>query len=127
MQKRVIAVVGLTTFVAALLMLQLSTPDTVGPFGVLAFFVLVYSTFAAACYILLSALVGALRRMLPQGKWRLVVEDMSDTKVYYYASIIGLAPVILIGMQSIGAVRLPDILLLVLFEVLGCFYVSRRF
>ena len=48
-------------------------------------------------------------------------------KLYYYASIIGLIPVILLGMQSIGGVTAWDVLLLMLFLGLGCFYIHKRF
>ena len=53
--------------------------------------------------------------------------SVTPLKLYYYASIIGLIPVILLGMQSIGGVTAWDILLLALFLGLGCFYIHKRF
>ena len=53
--------------------------------------------------------------------------SVTPLKLYYYASIIGLIPVILLGMQSIGGVTAWDILLLTLFLGLGCFYIHKRF
>ena len=46
MRKRTVFGIGIVSFVASLLMLQLTTPQMVGPLGVLAFFVLVYIFFA---------------------------------------------------------------------------------
>jgi hypothetical protein len=40
--------------------------------------------------------------------------------------MISAAPVILIGLGSVGAVGGYEILLVILFLVVGCFYVSKR-
>ncbi len=127
MRRGVVASIGIISLVTALLMLQLTTPQSVGPFGVLAFFILAYITSACVVYVVLVGLVGVLERTLPKGKWLLVVEGLTRRKLYYYTSFIALAPVILLGMQSIGRVGVAEILLLVAFLGLGCFYISRRF
>ena len=127
MHKGVVSAVGLLAMIVALLMLQLTSPSVVGPFGVLAFFVLIYVVSACVVYLLLVGSIGLLRRYLPKGKWLLRLESLSNRKLYYYTSFVALAPVILLGMQSIGSVRPTDLLLLLIFQVLGCFYISRRF
>ncbi len=113
--------------VGALLLINLTTPHMVGPLGVLAFFVLIYIVGACTLYVVLEVMVIVLRRTLPPGKWLLAVEGVSQTKLYYYTSVLALFPVILLGMQSVGEVRLAEIGLLGLFVGLGCFFVSRRF
>lgn len=47
-------------------------------------------------------------------------------QAYYYSSIIALAPVMLIGMQSVGGIGFYEVLLVVVFTVVGCVYVGRR-
>lgn len=127
MKKGVVASIGIMALVAALLMLQLTTPQSVGPFGVLAFFILAYIASACMVHLALAGLVRILKGVLPKGRWLLRVEGLTSRKLYYYSSFIALAPVILLGMQSIGVVRVAEVLLLVAFQVLGCFYISRRF
>lgn len=127
MKRRFVAVVGLVALTIALLMLQLTTPKSAGLFGVLIFFGLIYVTVACLFYISLRSLFGLLERMLPPSKWRHRAESLTAVKTYYYASVLALAPVILIGMRSVGDVAATDVLLLVLFELLACFYISRRF
>ena len=127
MKRGVAAGIGIIALIVALLMLQLTTPQMVGPVGVLAFFVLIYIFSAAAIYLLLVFLVDSLSGVVKKGKWLARLESMSARKIYYYTSFIALVPVILLGMQSVGMVRVTEILLLVLFQALGLFYISRRF
>lgn len=127
MHKRVVITTGTIAAIAAFLMLQLTTPQMIGPLGVLIFFVLVYIAFACVTYLGLISLIGILKKILPRGKWLLALEGTSRAKVYYYASTIALAPVILLGMSSVGSVRVLDVGLLLLFELIACFYISRRF
>jgi nitrogen fixation/metabolism regulation signal transduction histidine kinase len=127
MRKRTVFSIGIVSLVASLLMLQLTTPQMVGPLGVLAFFVLVYIFFACVMYLVLGAVIVTLKRTARKGKWTARLESISGMKLYYYSSFIALAPVIMLGMRSVGLLRPVDILLVVAFELLGCFYISRRF
>lgn len=127
MRRGMVAGIGTVALIAAFLFLQLTTPQSVGPLGVLAFFILVYITCACAVFVLLETAFVALKKYLPPGKLLLNIENTPKVKIYYYSSVLALAPVILLGMQSIGSVRLVDIGLLTAFEALACFYISRRF
>lgn len=127
MRKRTVLVISMVVFVVSLLMLQLTTPQMVGPLGVLAFFILVYIFFACVVYLLLSFIVSVVRRSATTGKWLTRLEGISDRKLYYYSSFIALTPVIVLGMRSVGEIRPVDLLLVVVFQLLGCFYISRRF
>lgn len=127
MRKRTVFGICLLLLVTSLLMLQLTTPQMVGPLGVLAFFILVYICFACLVYLLLSLLIGLIKKSATKGKWLARLESVSDRKLYYYASFMALAPVIVLGMRSVGLIRPVDMLLVVVFQLLGCFYISRRF
>ncbi len=128
MKRKVVAAsIGAVAFGAAALLVNMTRPSEVGPLGVLAFFVLAYITSISLFYLILDGGRGLLERILPPGGTLLAIQSTRTVKMYYFASIIALAPVVLIGVRSIGEVGLVEIVLLVVFEVLGCFYVSRRF
>ena len=127
MQRRTVAIVGLLSFVAIILILQLTTPEMIGPLGVLAFFVLVYILIASIVYLLLLMAIATLSRTSISGKGRARLEGLTGVKLYYYASFLALAPVIMLGMRSVGLLGPFDVLLVLVFELLGCFYISRRF
>ena len=86
MHKRTVAIVGILSLVAIILMLQLTTPQMVGPLGVLAFFILAYILSAAVTYFVLLSGIGIMGRSIKQGKWAARLEAISVVRNYYYAS-----------------------------------------
>lgn len=119
--------IGGAALIMAIAMLYMTSPRQAGPFGVLAFFILLYIVAAAISYLVLVTITKLFATRGPAGRWRLAAERVSRSKLYYYASVIGLGPVILLGMRTVGEIRLTDLLLLCLFQVLSCFYIHRRF
>ena len=47
-------------------------------------------------------------------------------RAYYYASVLGLAPVIIVGMLSVGAFGIYEFGLVVLLLSIGCVYITKR-
>lgn len=47
-------------------------------------------------------------------------------QAYLYGSLLAFAPVILLGIQSVGSLGVLDVILVVVFEAVLCFYVWRR-
>lgn len=119
-------VIGLAAAGLLLALLNLTTPSTSGAAGILGVFLLGYVVmlvvvtfslwFISRIIIRLSAMVG-----------RKTGDDaLSIKKSYYYASVIALAPVILVSLQSVGGAGMYEVALIGLFVVLGCVYIARR-
>ena len=119
--------IGVISLLAIGIMLNVVSPGEVGPFGVLAFFIFTYGLSVSLIYMLLIGVVKLMKAFLPQGPLLMYIKSISKTKLYYYTSALALTPVILLGMGSVGRVGGIDIGLVVLFEILACFYISRRF
>ncbi|WP_285441664.1 hypothetical protein [Candidatus Nanosynbacter lyticus] len=126
MKCRYVAMVAALAATADVVLVHTVTPMSVGPLGILAFFVCLYIATASICYLVMAAVKRIAMRVVQHNMYR-GLASVTPLKLYYYASIIGLIPVILLGMQSIGGVTAWDVLLLVLFLSLGCFYVHKRF
>ncbi len=103
-----------------LLLLNVTSPSTANPLGVLAVFVALYvfSVAVIAIGIAVSSLLK--RRVVSQA------QRIDDRKVYYYATTLGIAPVILLAIQSIGGVGLYDVLMVLAFEVIACTYIAKQ-
>lgn len=126
MKCRYVAIVVALAVTADVVLVHTVTPMSVGPLGILAFFVSLYIATASICYLVMVATRRIVMHVVRHDMHRRLAA-VTPLKLYYYASIVGLMPVILLGMQSIGGVTAWDVLLLTLFLGLGCFYIHKRF
>lgn len=53
-------------------------------------------------------------------------QPLTYKRAYYFSTVIAAAPVMLIGLQSVGSIGIYEILLVALFTVVGCIYISKR-
>ena len=54
------------------------------------------------------------------------IRPMEFRRAYYFSSVLAAAPVMLIGLQSVQSVGIYEVMLVVLFEITACIYVSKR-
>lgn len=101
---------------AALLlsMLNIISPDDIGPNGILAFFFLAYLFFVSVVLLALKAV----RRM-----FRL---HFSIIKGMYLACTVAFAPIMLLALNTLDQLQLIDVVLVIAFECLAIFYIWRR-
>lgn len=108
-----------------LIMINMTTPDEIGPFGVLLFFASVYVSLLGLVYAVLVAAHRLMRAAATPWSRKVV---MRSIKRYYFASVIALAPVIMLGAQSISSDQLWSVGgLVILFEIIALIYIQRRF
>lgn len=124
MLSRILAIITLVAFVLLSALLQSTSPSTVHPIGILFVFILFYLLALGVLTFFmfgLSKLLNKLRRKAqPAGK------AMTFREAYYFASVIALAPVLLVAMRSIGRGGVIDVVLVIAFEIVACFYVAKR-
>jgi hypothetical protein len=123
MLGKVLASSSLVAFVLLSAILQSTSPSTIHPVGILFVFILLY---VLALGVLTFFVFGISRVMIS-----VVYKDSAHSPLtlqqsYYYGSAIALAPVILIGMRSIGHTGFYEIALVIVFELIACFYISKR-
>lgn len=51
---------------------------------------------------------------------------VSFKRAYYFSTVLAAAPVMLVGLQSVQAIGVYEVILVTLFEVVACLYISRR-
>lgn len=115
----ILGVVGLA------LLLQLTTPATIHPAGILMVFICIY-----------LLVLGVLTFFIYWGS-RLYARGLSSmtgkhyqvaslATVYQYGTVISLAPVMLLAMRTVGGIGLADVIFVIAFVTLACFYIWRR-
>lgn len=108
------------------IILQTTTPATIGPLGILFVFVLMYVSVLCVLTFLLFIASRVVAKLSSSMTVRRPIQQLSLVKSYYFSSVIGLAPVMLIGMQSVGEVGFYDVVLIVVFVIISCVYIAKR-
>ncbi len=101
-------------------------PGAIGAVGILVVFFLGYLTILCGLTLVLWVLKRALDRVALRSNFLRWVSRLGPREVYYYSSVLAIAPVVLISLKSVGSIGFYEILLVVLFEILGCVYVAKR-
>lgn len=118
-------VIGLSSVISIALLVilfEVTTPATIGPFGVLIVFILMYITVLGV----LSFFIFGLGKIVVKVRSREGQSPMTLGRSYYFASVLALGPVIVVGMHSVGEVGLYEISLVTLFLGIACVYISKR-
>ncbi len=126
MVGKVLAISFSAAVVLLVVILQTTTPATIGPLGILTVFILMYVSVLSALTFLLfsgSKLVAKASASLTVKR---PVQALTLSKSYYFSSVLALAPVMLIGAQSVGDVGIYEVLLIVVFVLISCVYIAKR-
>jgi hypothetical protein len=126
MLQRVIAIITVVSLCLLTLMLVTTTPASAGPFGLLLIFITAYLT----CLGLISFFLYGISRVIVYATagfaMRRPMQAMSFRRSYYYSTVLAAAPVMLVGLQSVGAIGFYEFALVVVFEIIGCVYITKR-
>lgn len=123
MLGKVLALSSLSAFVLLSALIQSTSPSTVHPVVILLVFILIY---VLALGVLAFLIYGIGRIVHARHAKNQTIKPFTITRAYYFASVLALAPVMLVGARSVGRTGFIDILLIVLFEALACFYIAKR-
>lgn len=125
MLGKVLAVSSLCAFVLLSALMQSTTPSSIHPLGILAVFVLIY-VLALGVLTFFVFWGSRLIQKIDKRRQGAGISRVTLRRTYLYGSVLALAPVMAIGMASIGRLDFYQVLLVVLFECAACFYVARR-
>lgn len=123
---KVITLSVLGAAIILLLILQSTTPASAGPVGILAVFFLYYVIFLGLMTWALRLGSIALARIARPVTVKKPLQALSFKRSYYLSSIIALGPVMLLGMGSVGKLGFYEVTLVVIFVLIGVFYILKR-
>lgn len=124
-KKIIVPSIFLLTLVLALL-INNTNPTQAGPGGILSVFVLIYLIAIGVSIILIRfyyELITSISRYLPKLRNK---KPFALNAAYYYSTILGLIPVFVVGFRSVGSMGLYEFVLIVIFEILGIFYIRKK-
>lgn len=115
-----VAILGLV------LLLNLTTPTSAGPGGILGVFILSYIIALGVITFLIHGASRLAVKLTANAVTKRPMRVIPIKHSYYFASLIALAPVLLLGMQSVGGIGWYEAFLVIFFVAIGCVYISRR-
>jgi hypothetical protein len=126
MLKKLIIIITLVSLCLLVILLNMTTPATAGPFGILAIFIFAYLSSLGVMTVLLYGAGKGLNRLSLLFMTRKPFEPLTLSRAYYYSTVVALAPIMIIGLQSVGEVTIYELLLVALFVLIGCLYITKR-
>lgn len=122
MLPRVLLVITLAAFVLLSALLQVTSPATMHPAGILLVYVLLYLLALGILTLFLQGIFRGLHAVAPN-----VSKKDSFTRAYYLASVLALMFVVAIAMMSIGRLAVFEMVLICFFGIIACVYVSKKY
>lgn len=126
MLKKIIAIITIISAIILAFLLNATAPATAGPFGILTLFLCAYLLSLGVVTYLIYGLSRFVTHLSILFTVKRPLTALSFRRAYYYSTVIAAAPVMLIGLQSVGAVSIYEFLLVLLFVVIGCLYITKR-
>lgn len=120
MLEKVLAVSTLCAAVLLLAFLQVTSPSTVHPLGILFVFILIY----VLALGLLTLFIFCGSKLLVV--FHLTKNALTTRSAYLYATVVALVPVMIVCMRSIGRIGFYEVLLVIAFETVACFYIAKH-
>lgn len=126
MIARIIAIMGVISTILLVSIFYSTQPSTIGPFGILLVFILMYVVTLSSMTFFLYFGRMLLLKVLQSNYLSRRFTPWSIGQSYYFSSVIALGPVMLIGMGSVGKVGVYEVGLVVVFVSIVCFYITKR-
>lgn len=126
MLQRIVALLSLASLCVLSLMLTFTSPASAGPFGLLVVFISAYLTFVGLVSYFLFGMNRLIRVALSGMTIRKPLKAMTFKRAYYFSTVLAVAPVLFVGLQSVQAIGVYEVALIIAFEIVACIYVGRR-
>lgn len=126
MLPRIIATISLASLCLLSFMLTFISPADAGPFGLLVIFISAYLSFVGLISFFLFGMSRFIGMVTSGMTLRKPYQSVSFKRAYYFSTVLAAAPVMLIGLQSVQTIGVYEFLLVLIFEVVACLYISRR-
>lgn len=126
MKKRIIIAIALVSLAALSILLNFTDPSTADPVVILGVFISGYLFLVS----LLTFVIVFSSKIVNRLSFAVIAKRpapvLSLKKSYYYSTVLAVAPLILISLQSIGAIGIYEVILALLFIGLGLVYVAKK-
>ena len=126
MLKKIIPLTTVLSLCFLIVLLNVTTPAMAGPFGILSIFIFSYLLLLGVVTYFLFFISRLIRHLSSFFIFSKPTNELTFKRAYYYSTILAAVPIMLIGLQSVGAIGIYEVSLVILFIIIGCLYISKR-
>ena len=126
MLEKIVATTTITSLCLLVVLLNVTAPTTVGPLGILAVFILGYLSSLGVMTYFLYAGSRVIAHLGTAFTIKRPLQPLPFRLAYYYSTVIAAAPIMFIGLQSVGSIGVYEVILVLVFVVIGCVYITKR-
>ncbi len=126
MLAKFLVAVMILSMMLLVVIINTTTPNSAGATGILGVFVVTYTLVLCVLTFFMYGVSRIIVKLSQTVTVRKPLEPLSLKRAYYYSSVVALAPVILISMQSVGALGIYEFGLVLFLVAVGCIYVTKR-
>ncbi len=126
MLGRILISATVIAFILLVAIFQVTIPGNIGPLGILSVFILLYTIALGLVTFLIFGVSAFLRKTINIFAAKKPMQPLTLTHSYYFASVISLGPIMLLGIHSVGELGFYDVLLVIIFIVISLIYVAKR-
>jgi hypothetical protein len=127
MLRKNILFITIVGAVLLIVLLNITSPATTSPLGLLAIFICAYMlTLGIATHLLYGCSRIIIRFITTFFAPRKPKSPLSFEEAYYYSTILAMTPIMFLGLQSVGALSIQGVLLILVFVIIGCIFIKRR-
>ncbi len=126
MNRKIILPSTLSAMLILLLLMNFTTPNEIGPLGVLVFFTMFY----VVMFGVMNVIVMVVRRFLLRKREKLAKRKdgkiMRERREYFLAAVLAFFPVLVLVFRSAGMNALGMVVIILAVEILGGVLVWKR-
>ncbi len=126
MLEKIIAIMTPVSLGLLTVILNTTAPATAGPLGILAIFIFGYLSALGIITYILYGVSRTTSHLAVAFTVKKPLRAVSFKRAYYYSTVLAAAPIMLIGLQSVGSIGVYEFMLVLLFTVIGCLYITKR-
>jgi len=126
MLKKVLSISTVLSLCLLFVLLNVTNPSSAGPFGILIVFILAYLSSLGVVTFFVYWIMRTVSYFSKPFMLKKPIERLSLRRSYYFATVIAATPIMVVGLQSVGSIGVYELLLVVVFAIIGCLYVSKR-
>lgn len=123
MVRNILIGIFVLTLIGMYTLISTTTPSDAHPVIILFFFLLFYMS---VLIVLIFLLVGVSKLLARFSSKANNSPSIGYERAYMMASVLALAPVLIVAMNSVGGVEFRELALIVVFEAIALFYLWKR-